>query len=1029
MHRLSALCTLLLINLLALTYSLPVQPARAAQLQAALASDPPTVSATLALGEQRDLSVNITNTGASQLVPTVREAYATPAAATFAGPAAPQRVPLPAQANRVDPQIASDQAAASDGQADMMIFLAEQADLSAAYNIQGWSARGDYVYRTLQEHANRSQRNLRNWLSANGVGYRSFWVVNALAVRGDAALREALAVRGDVAMLRANRIASLSAPMAPVSSLAATIEAIGSCDVDANNICWNIRAVNADRTWQELGVLGQGITVASLDSGVKYDHPALVENYRGNLGGGAFDHNYNWLDLYSNSPFPRDASEHGTHTMGTMTARGISSDQPAVGVAPRARWMAARSCDAVYCYEIDLISAAEWMLAPTNLQGTNPRPDLRPHIVNNSWADGTGGKTWYAGYTAAWRAAGMFPVFAIGNGGNFSGCSTAESPGDYGNVVGVGAIGKDGRLASFSTIGPSLDGRTKPDLTAPGVGIASTGSSTTAPNGLGYVTKQGTSMAAPHVAGAVALLWSANPALVGDYDATYAALAASATPITGDTRFLTAAYANCQPTGVPNNIYGYGSLNTYAAVRRVSVDVPWLVVDQQNSITLAPNSSAPLSFSFDARRVPGPGSYEARVLVYGEVGEPPLEVPVTMEVPDDPQYASITGRITSSSNGDPVVANLSITNGATTSSDRTGAFALRLPAITATYTLTIAASAYVSRVVNVQTTPATTTTLDLALDLDLPRLSLSDTDFEVDLAYLERADLPLELTNTGTDPLSYTASLVNGVYGVWRSDSTGGPPFSWIAPPADAVTLTLNDDAFTPAIPLGFDFAFYDRVYKFAYIGSNGMLSMGAPSATGSFLETCLPLRETSGAAIAPLHVDLDPEAGGRISYARIAEGFLVSYENVPLHHDPTRTMTFQALLKPDGRVQFNYQALAPLRDADVATAGIQRTSADAQSLGCKVTLAITNELSIEYLAQPAVESWLSIDRPAATVAEGQRLTIHVRVAWVDSPLKKPLLANVVLTSNDPTLPSTTLRIRLNSQPAPHRTYLVMIYK
>jgi subtilisin family serine protease len=1027
MRRLFAILILLLIAPLSFYTAAPLQRAQAGFLQTTLASDPPALSATLALGEQQDVNITITNTSASELVPVIREAYTSPPATTFTQPPAAQRVPLPTQSNRVDPQIASAQAAAVDGSTEMVIFLNDQADLAPAYRIASWKARGEYVYQTLRDHANRSQQNLRAWLSARGVSYRSFWVVNALAVRGDAQLREALAARGDVAMLRANRVASLSLQPPPAVHRSSAPQAIGSCDVDANNICWNIRSINAERTWKELGIQGQGITVANLDSGVRYDHPALIDNYRGNLGNGTIDHNYNWVDLYSTSLIPKDASDHGTHTMGTMVAKGVSADQPAVGVAPQARWIAARSCDAIYCYELDLISAAEWMLAPRDLQGNNPRPDLRPHVINNSWADGSGGKTWYAGYTAAWRAAGIFPVFAIGNGGNYNGCGSAESPGDYRDVVGVGAVGKDGRLTTFSTIGPTTDGRVKPDLTAPGSGIASTGAGTTAPNGLSYVTKQGTSMAAPHVAGAVALLWSADPGLIGDYETTYNALTASANPIIDDSRFLNSTYANCQPTGVPNNIYGHGSLNTYAAARRVTIDVPWLELTSAALTAIAPGNSSSLTFRLDAQNVPGPGTYQARILVYGEIGEPPLEIPVTMVVPDDPQYAVIAGRVTGVDTGLAVAATITVAGGPTLQADTAGAYRLFRPGVTANYTLTVSASGYVNRVIVAQAVPGITTTVDIALSLDLPRLSVNETEFEVELPYLGYQDLPLELTNEGTEPLSYTAQVIAGAYGVWRSSDLGGPPANWIAPPADAVTLTLADDAFTPAIPLGFDFSFYNRVYEFVYIGSNGMVSMGLPSASSSFLETCMPLRETSGAALAPLHVDLDPEQGGRISYARLEQGFLVSYENVPLHQDPTRTMSFQALLTPDGRVQFNYRSLAALRNGDSATAGIQRTSADAQSLGCKETLTITNELTIDYLAQPAAEQMLQVDRPAAHIAEGQTLTVNLRASWVDSPLRRPLLATVLLTSSDPQQPATYVRVRLINRPAPYRLHLTLI--
>src|SRR6185503_8669938 len=154
---------------------------------------------------------------------------------------------------------------------------------------------------------------------------------------------------------------------------------------------------------------------------------------------------------------PTDSNGHGTHTMGTMVAAGDGTlDQPAVGVAPGARWVAAQGCGSTICTEGDLVGSAQWVLAPTALDGTNPRPDLRPMIVNNSWG-GASGDPWYAGYTAAWRAAGIFPVFAAGNSGSASGqkCGTISSPGDYADVVSVGATDHSDSIAAFSLLGPT----------------------------------------------------------------------------------------------------------------------------------------------------------------------------------------------------------------------------------------------------------------------------------------------------------------------------------------------------------------------------------------------------------------------------------------------------------------------------------------------------------------------------------------------------------------------------------------------
>jgi subtilisin family serine protease len=427
-------------------------------------------------------------------------------------------VALPRQASRIDDQLLADFRSTADGRADFLIYLRDQADLSAAYQIADWRARGAFVYETLRSYAEQTQSGLRAALDARLIRYRPLWIANAIVAHGTLADATALAGRAEVALVRANHVASLAAAQpAPAS----TVDARCSPGSPNNPICWNIRQIGADRVWRDFGDTGRGITLASMDTGVRYTHPALAKQYRGYRGPGGYDHNYNWFDPKGIDRAPVDSNGHGTHTTGTMVGSGSSANQPAVGVAPGAEWIAAQGCSGAVCNEIDLIAAAQWMLAPTDLDGTRPRPDLRPMIINNSWA-GAGGDDWYAGYVTAWRAAGMFPVFAAGNSGD--GCGSIESPGDYANVLAVGATDERDVIASFSARGPTHDGRRKPDVVAPGVysangsGILSTGPDPNTP----YFSLQGTSMATPHVSGLIALLWSANPALIGDYATTYA---------------------------------------------------------------------------------------------------------------------------------------------------------------------------------------------------------------------------------------------------------------------------------------------------------------------------------------------------------------------------------------------------------------------------------------------------------------------------------------------------------------------------
>lgn len=992
--------------------------ARAATALAALTASPADLSLSIPLGQQRTRTITLTNATAAPITPLIYAAQpsAAPGATLSAdAPTRPLSVPLPHQAERLDPQLRDDLARAPDRRGDFVVYLRDQADLGAAYGMTDWAARGRYVYRTLADWAERRQSGLRRQISARGLAYRPLWIANAVLVHGALADAQALSERDDVALVRANRATALPLD-APAPAAAPDL---CSPDQPGNPICWNIRQIRADRVWRDFGVSGQGIVVASVDTGVSYTHPALASRYRGYLGPGRYDHDYNWFDPQGILGAPGDGSGHGTHTMGTMVAAGDGTTaQPSVGVAPGARWIAAQGCDAYFCAESALLEAAQWILAPTTQEGAQPRPDLRPMIVNNSWA-GASGDSWYAGYTAAWRAAGIFPVFATGNagGGAVQTCGSVESPADYADVVAVGANDATGKITTFSLFGPTPDGRMKPDFVAPGTYSSGQGVLSTGLGAGGYVALQGTSMATPHVAGLVALLWSANPALIGDYDATYAILRDSA-------RRWSDGRCGDAP-GAPNNIYGNGRIDAYAAIVRARVALPWLSAPATLA-PIAPGSSADFDIALDAGRVPQPGVYRARIQIYaGDLGQTPTTIPITLTVAPAAQQATVSGRVVSADAGAPIQATVAAGAGLGAPTDASGAFTLTLAL--GSYDLVASAPSYFPsrRTINLT---GDLRLADIALRPDQPRIAVTAPPLSSNLALAQRANLLLGIRNDGTRPLNYTVRAPHDYYGVWRSDEPGGPTYQWIDLPPGAPTLSLPMNGYQDKVPLGLSFPFYSYSYTQTLVTANGTLAFGAPLRYDGAVNRCLPDDELFFYLIAAFRADLDPSRGGRLRYGTLPDrsAFVLSYEDVPLHDGPLdATYTFQVLLHSDGRIGLQYRRLAALPSK--LSVGLQRAPLDLQAIGCGATTPIADGLAIEMRPQPPASYWLRLDDLSGELPPGGRSVISIPLAWVRPNMPWPYRGRLEIVSSDPIRSLIVAPIQIQMLPAPHELWFPLM--
>lgn len=438
----------------------------------------------------------------------------------------------------------------------MFVILKDQADLSQAYSIADRNERTRFVYDTLTQHANRTQANLRAMLDQARAGYVPHYLVNALEVNGGPLLRVSLLQQPEV-----DRI--LDSPH--LRPLPASIPVSTGDQRPPTQPDWNLTLIGADRVWNELHVTGKGIVVGQSDSGVDGAHPALRDGYRGR--GGQDD--YNWLDPWNHTRTPTDSGGHGTHTLGSILGRSN------IGVAPEAEWFACVNLARNLANPPLYLTCMQFMLAPWPQNGdplTDGDPTKGAHVINDSWGcpplEGCDANA-LAPAASALRAAGIFVVASAGNEGPRCG-SVSDPLAIYPDVFSVGAMDRRGTVAFFSSRGPVLvDGsnRIKPDLIAPGVDVLSSFPGNT------YAVESGTSMAGPHVVGVVALIWSAQPKLIGDIERTRQILIQTARPYTGERQGCFTGGAPASGPGhppqdfVPNNGVGYGIVNAYAAVQ------------------------------------------------------------------------------------------------------------------------------------------------------------------------------------------------------------------------------------------------------------------------------------------------------------------------------------------------------------------------------------------------------------------------------------------------------------------------------
>lgn len=397
----------------------------------------------------------------------------------------------------------------------VIVTLRQQADLSRVVGADR-AARQQGVIRALQATASASQNRLKSLLTsrqAQGLvkSYTALWVFNGFSVTATADVINELAGQADVYSVTSDDL-----PIIPAYAAAEP----------------NVSVVNAPALWN-LGYTGQGVVVANMDSGVDVNHPDLSTRWRGGTN--------SWYDPYGQHPgTPTDLSGHGTQTMGIMV--GGDAGGTTIGVAPGAQWIAVKIFnDAGNSTATAIHQGFQWLLDPDG----NPTTADAPSVVNNSWTFANPGCNLdFEADLQSLNAAGILPVFAAGNGGPSS--NSSYSPANNPSAFAVGAINNNSQIYSYSSRGPTTCGGSTgpfPELVAPGVYINTS-------DLYGFYTNaySGTSYAAPHVAGGLALLLSAFPNLSAVDQRNALINSAVDLGVAG-----------------PDDVYGYGRLDLLAA--------------------------------------------------------------------------------------------------------------------------------------------------------------------------------------------------------------------------------------------------------------------------------------------------------------------------------------------------------------------------------------------------------------------------------------------------------------------------------
>jgi len=882
----------------------------------------------------------------------------------------------------------------------VLCLLKDRVDVNALdkylYDINATpQERAFIVITSLQDKANQTQTRLKNFLNAklntNELkSYESFWITNMIMVEATKSLIFELANHPDIDLIDIDAFLKLE----PY-----TFEGTAPENIEGTET--GLKVIGADKLWR-IGITGDGRLVMGIDTGVEGSHPAFNTRWRGNFAPA----NQAWFDPETNTTFPTDCDNHGTHTMGTMCGRQGSDT---IGVAFEAQWIAAKTiCSSPHTSKS--ISAFQWAMNP---DGNPTTIHDMPDVINNSWYDPNSTSTQCTGIYKttldAVEAAGIAVVFSAGNQGPNP--STITSPKNINtNEVNVFCVGNiNGNtvgypIANSSSRGPSTCGGTgslliKPEVVAPGTNVRS------AIRGGAYGLMSGTSMASPHVAGAVALLKQAFPNLTGK-------------------QIKLALYNTAVDLGSPgeDNTYGKGLIDVYAAFIYLSsrdstppsrITNLQVINSKSNSITLSwtvPSDSS----------VGGVVEYDIRYRTSGPITDTiSFNSAIKINNPPKPDSSGKTQTFTVSGLSFNTtyyfaIRSMDIWNNWSEISNSPNGTTLAKPIIAVSpdsLNLFKPKDITFSDSIRISNTNPQPSTLDFTIELQNHTFPTKNVRLSLEPILTENEKTKAsenKEANIGGNGFSIYGSGGPDQFGYrWKdSDDPSGPRFSWSSISTIGTRLTLTDDSYsTQSLP--FQFNFYGTSYSQVEVVSNGYLRFSNFTSTYPTNGT-IPSTAAPNNAIYGFWDDLNPGAGGDVYVHGNDQRFIVEFNNVPRYNDASTTVTFQIELRRNGTIIYRYLRMIGILNS--ATIGIENSNG---TIGLQVVYNsnyVKDSLAIRFQKEP---DWLNVTQLYGSVFSGNsmRVVLQMNTNELQNGLYR---MELVVKSNDSTSPNVIIPVRLN---------------